>query len=99
MQDSREVLARIRAFRSKFEGLLASARKKAARARLVPGRRPIRLRELTRFGANPGNLRMFSYAPEDMPPNAPLVIALNGCTQTSDEYDHGAGWSSLADRL
>jgi poly(hydroxyalkanoate) depolymerase family esterase len=42
---------------------------------------------------------MFSYAPEDLPPNAPLVIALHGCTQTSDEYDHGAGWSSLADRL
>ncbi|HET9816399.1 MAG TPA: PHB depolymerase family esterase [Xanthobacteraceae bacterium] len=42
---------------------------------------------------------MFSYAPEDLPPNAPLVIALHGCTQTSDEYDRGAGWSSLADRL
>jgi poly(hydroxyalkanoate) depolymerase family esterase len=42
---------------------------------------------------------MFFYAPEDMSPNAPLVIALHGCTQTSDEYDHGTGWSSLADRL
>ncbi len=99
MHDSRDVLARLRAFRSKFEGLLASARKKAARARVVPTCRPTRLRELTGFGANPGNLRMFSYAPEDMPPNAPLVIALHGCTQTSDEYDHGTGWSSLADSL
>ncbi len=99
MHDSRDVLARLRAFRSKFEGLLASARKKAARARVAPTCRPTRLRELTGFGANPGNLRMFSYAPEDMPPNAPLVIALHGCTQTSDEYDHGTGWSSLADSL
>src|SRR5882724_89231 len=99
MHDSREVLARLRAFRSKFEGLLASARKKAARARVAPARRPTRLRELTGFGANPGNLRMFAYAPEDMPPKAPLVIALHGCTQTSDEYDHGTGWSSLADSL
>jgi poly(hydroxyalkanoate) depolymerase family esterase len=99
MQDSRAFFGRIGPFRSKFERLLASARKKAARARLVPDRGPIRLRELTGFGANPGNLRMFSYAPEDLPPNAPLVIALHGCTQTSDEYDHGAGWSSLADRL
>ena len=99
MQDSRAFFGRTRPFRSKFERLLASARKKAARARLVPGRGPIRLRELTGFGANPGNLRMFFYAPEDMPPNAPLVIALHGCTQTSDEYDHGAGWSALADRL
>src|SRR6266498_1709985 len=99
MHDSRDVLARLRAFRSKFEGLLASARKKAARARVAPTCRPTRLRELTGFGANPGKLRMFSYAPEDMPPNAPLVIALHGCTQTSDEYDHGTGWSSLADSL
>src|SRR6266404_7652031 len=99
MRDSHEVLARLRAFRNKFEGLLASARKRAARARVAPARRPTRLRELTGFGANPGNLRMFAYAPEDMPPKAPLVIALHGCTQTSDEYDHGAGWSALADSL
>ena len=95
----RGVLARIRAFRSKFEGLLASARKKADRARVAPAGRPTRLRELAGFGANPGNLRMFAYAPEHMPPEAPLVIALHGCTQTSDEYDHGTGWSSLADSL
>src|SRR5215472_3400875 len=99
MRESGEVLARLRAFRSKFEGLLASARKKAARARVAPARRPTRLRELAGFGANPGNLRMFAYAPEHMPPEAPLVIALHGCTQTSDEYDHGTGWSSLADSL
>ena len=99
MRDFREVLARLQAFRRKFEGLLASARKKAARAPGAPARPPTRLRELTAFGANPGNLRMFAYVPEHLPPRAPLVIALHGCTQTADEYDHGAGWSSLADRL
>ena len=88
-----------REFRSKFEGLLAAARKKAALARGAPARRPTRLRELTGFGANPGNLRMFAYAPKDLPPKAPLVIALHGCTQTAAEYDHGSGWSSLADSL
>ena len=88
-----------REFRSKFEGLLAAARKKAALARGAPARRPTRLRELTGFGANPGNLRMFAYAPKDLPPKAPLVIALHGCTQTAVEYDHGTGWSSLADSL
>jgi feruloyl esterase len=98
MRDPREILSRLQAFRSKFEGLLASARKKAARARVAPARPP-QLRELTGFGANPGNLRMFTYAPRHLPSEAPLVIALHGCTQTADEYDHGTGWSSLADRL
>src|SRR6516164_3182617 len=99
MHNFREALSRLRAFRSKFEGLLASARKKAARVRAAPTARPTRLRELTGFGANPGNLRMFAYAPERLPPQAPLVVALHGCTQTSGEYDHGTGWSSLADSL
>jgi poly(hydroxyalkanoate) depolymerase family esterase len=96
MHDLRGVLARLQALRSKFEALLASARGKAVRA---PDGRPTRLRELTGFGANPGNLRMFAYAPEQLRPDAPLVVALHGCTQTAEEYDRGTGWSSLADRL
>jgi feruloyl esterase len=99
MHDPREVLARLQAFRNRFEDLLSSAQKKAARDDVAPTRRLTRLRELTGFGANPGNLRMFAYAPEHLPPNAALVIALHGCTQTADEYDHGTGWSSLADSL
>jgi poly(3-hydroxybutyrate) depolymerase len=39
---------------------------------------------------------MFFYAPENMPRDAPLVIALHGCTQTSDEYDHGTGMTLFA---
>ena len=69
MRDPREILSRLQAFRSNFEGLLASAGKKAARA-CVPPARPTRLRELTGFGANPGDLRMFAYAPEHLPPRA-----------------------------
>ena len=99
MRNFREVLARLQAFRSKFERLLASARKQATHARVVPSPHPTRLREVTGFGANPGNLRMFVYIPERMPPTAPLVVALHGCTQTADEYDHGTGWSTLADSL
>jgi poly(hydroxyalkanoate) depolymerase family esterase len=99
MRDLHKVLGSLQAFRSKFEGLLAAARNRAARARSAPARRPTRLRELTGFGGNPGNLRMFTYAPEQLQPRAPLVIALHGCTQSADEYDHGTGWSSLADSL
>ena len=99
MRDFREILPRLQAFRSKFEDLLAAARRNAARARVSPAGRATRLRELTGFGANPGNLRMFAYAPENLPPKAPLVIALHGCTQTAADYDDGTGWSSLADNL
>src|SRR5215470_10620060 len=99
MRDYRLALVRLQALRSKFEDLLRSARNRAARSRVAPAQRPTRLRELTGFGANPGNLRMFAYAPEHLPLKAPLVLALHGCTQTADEYDHGTGWWSLADRL
>jgi len=50
------------------------------------------------FGSNPGGLRARTYAPADLPPGAPLVVVLHGCTQTAADYDHGSGWSSLADR-
>jgi poly(3-hydroxybutyrate) depolymerase len=82
----REALARLQSFRSRFEGLVASARQNAANARATRVRRPTKLRELFGFGANPGNLRMFAYTPERLPHKAPLVIALHGCTQTADEF-------------
>ena len=104
MRDFRQALPRLQAFQSKFEGLLASARKRAARAPVGPAGRPTRLQELTGFGANPGKLRMFAYAPEHLPSNAPLVIALHGCTQTADEYLHddthaAEGWYPPAERV
>src|SRR3954463_4140596 len=59
---------------------------------------PARLREVTGFGSNPGNLRMFAYVPAQPAPSAPPVGALHGCLQTAAGYDYGAGWSTLADR-
>lgn len=54
--------------------------------------------EVADFGANPGNLRMLTYVPDDLPPSAGLVVVLHGCTQTARSYDRGTGWSTLADR-
>ncbi len=56
------------------------------------------LRETRDFGANPGNLTMYSYLPEGLTGPSPLVVVLHGCTQTAAGYDTGAGWSALADR-
>jgi poly(hydroxyalkanoate) depolymerase family esterase len=54
--------------------------------------------ETVDFGDNPGQLRMMSVLPEGLPRGAPLVVALHGCTQTATDYDHGTGWSTLAER-
>ena len=42
---------------------------------------------------------MFAYVPADLPPRAPLVVVLHGCTQTAGGYDAGTGWSTLAERF
>src|SRR5689334_7004554 len=57
-----------------------------------------RLREIIRFGSNPGNLRMFVYRPPKLADKPALVVVLHGCTQSAAGYDLGAGWSTLADR-
>jgi feruloyl esterase len=47
---------------------------------------------------NPGNLRMFTYVPAPAAETQALVVVLHGCGQTAAGYNHGAGWSTLADR-
>jgi poly(hydroxyalkanoate) depolymerase family esterase len=54
--------------------------------------------EGTGFGSNPGDLKMFSFVPDELQPKPALVVVLHGCGQTASGYDLGAGWSSLATR-
>ena len=61
--------------------------------------RDSRLVEVRGFGSNPGQLRMLTYVPEGLSPEAPLVVLLHGCTQTAASFDKGTGWSTLADRF
>jgi poly(hydroxyalkanoate) depolymerase family esterase len=60
--------------------------------------RPRSLVETTGFGANPGNLRMFSFVPPSFQEPRALVVVLHGCGQNAASYDLGAGWSTLAQR-
>ena len=94
-----KTMARLHALRRKFEELLESARDKSSHPRRDSPRTTAALREVKAFGRNPGNLRMFVHVPEHLPSGAPLVVALHGCSQTASDYDQGAGWSLLADRL
>jgi poly(hydroxyalkanoate) depolymerase family esterase len=57
-----------------------------------------RLSDLDWSGANPGNLHARYYVPAGLEGPAPLVVVLHGCTQDAAVYDHGSGWSTLADR-
>jgi len=75
---------------------LARFRQQAASIGDAP--KPSDLTETAEFGSNPGALRMLAHVPAMLPAGAPMMVVLHGCAQTAAEYDHGAGWSQLADR-
>ncbi len=49
------------------------------------------------FGRNPGEIIMHKYVPDNVPPNAPLVVSLHGCLQNAAAYSN-VGWKTLADQ-
>ncbi|WP_221114790.1 PHB depolymerase family esterase [Rhizobium lentis] len=53
--------------------------------------------ELRNFGSNPGLLKCWLYLPTILAPKTALVVVLHGCTQNAATYDHGSGWSKLAE--
>jgi poly(hydroxyalkanoate) depolymerase family esterase len=59
---------------------------------------PGQLTPVVGFGSNPGDLLMFEWVPEDLPPNAPVVVVLHGCFASATVYDDETGWTALADR-
>ncbi|WP_294540879.1 PHB depolymerase family esterase [uncultured Rhodoblastus sp.] len=60
-----------------------------------------RVVEVANFGANPGALRMFVYAPakKKLAPGAPLIVVLHGCGQDAAMFARNSGWIALAERL
>ncbi|MFJ9320299.1 extracellular catalytic domain type 1 short-chain-length polyhydroxyalkanoate depolymerase [Streptomyces globisporus] len=56
------------------------------------------LERVASFGANPGGLNMYVYRPATLPANAPVVVALHGCTQSAQVYSDNAGLNTFADR-
>src|SRR5689334_3761410 len=53
--------------------------------------------EVTNFGSNPGQLKMFKYIPEGLPASAPLVVVMHGCKQNARDFAGEAGWTHIAD--
>ena len=88
---------------SAIRGLQKSLARIAALRKLIPAEGSNgssgRLATLEDFGSNPGALLAHIHVPDGLAAGAPLVVVLHGCTQTAGGYDHGAGWSRLADEL
>jgi poly(hydroxyalkanoate) depolymerase family esterase len=93
MDGLRETIARLEHLRRRFSTKLAQATRSTPRSVATK-----RLREVTTFGTNPGDLRMFVYVPPQLSASPALVVALHGCTQTAEAYNQGCGWSELANR-
>lgn len=52
------------------------------------------------FGSNPGNLRMFVYAPSRQRiGGAPLIVVLHGCGQGAASFAADTGWIALAEQI
>lgn len=84
-------------FQRRWERLLSTLDSVKAWSDQVDGEAS-RLTAVRDFGSNPGELGMYKYLPERLPPSAPLVVLLHGCTQSAASFDRGTGWSTLADR-
>lgn len=71
------------------------------RQRAAAGRRmavmPSRLRPVAPPAQNPGGLEFHAYVPPSLKPGSALVVVLHGCRQHARLYDHGTGWTQLAD--
>lgn len=93
MLNLRKTLASLAANKRKWESLLAATRGHAPEPAA-----PDHLERVRSFGSNPGDLRMCCYVPAELAANPPLVVVLHGCKQTAAVYEHGAGWSTLAER-
>jgi len=70
---------------------------------LNPGR-PIsqvgRVIEVSEFGTNPGNLRMFVYAPNRrLVKGLPLIVVMHGCGQGAASFAMETGWIAIAERI
>ena len=84
----------------KLSAMRTGVRRRGAGIAAFASPRPAvdRLADLPPARDNPGNLLGRCYVPPGLGAGAPLVVVLHGCTQSAAIYDHGSGWSHLADR-
>jgi acetylxylan esterase len=57
------------------------------------------LTEVTNFGPNPTNLRMYEYVPNNVAARPAIVVAVHYCTGSGPAFFSGTEFASLADRF
>ena len=57
------------------------------------------LQEVTGFGTNPSNLRMFLYVPDRVAPRPAVLVAVHFCTGSGPALFSGTQFASLADQF
>ncbi|KAJ7243643.1 carbohydrate esterase family 1 and carbohydrate-binding module family 1 protein [Mycena rebaudengoi] len=55
------------------------------------------LQQVTNFGSNPTNVRMFVYRPTTVKPSPAVIVAIHYCGGTAQAYFTGSPYASLAD--
>jgi acetylxylan esterase len=65
---------------------------------LAPSASAASLVQVTNFGSNPQNNKMYEYVPNNVQAHPPVLVALHYCTGTGPAFYSGTEFASLADR-
>ncbi len=65
---------------------------------LAPSAHAASLVQITNFGSNPGNSKMYLYVPNNVPAHPAILVAAHYCTGTGPGFYSGTEFASLADR-
>ncbi|KUO05379.1 extracellular catalytic domain type 1 short-chain-length polyhydroxyalkanoate depolymerase [Streptomyces caeruleatus] len=78
--------------------LLVTAPTAAARAEAADVVPTATLTEVTDFGANPSNLRMYVYVPDNVTADPAVLVAVHWCTGSGPDMYNGTEYDTLADQ-
>ena len=56
------------------------------------------LEQVSNFGTNPSNVRMYIYVPDTLPANPAVIVAIHYCTGTAQAFYGGTQYATLADQ-
>ncbi|KAK3502249.1 Alpha/Beta hydrolase protein [Neurospora crassa] len=56
------------------------------------------LRQVSNFGSNPSNAKMYIYVPDNLAASPPIIVAIHYCTGTAQAYYTNSPYARLADQ-